>query len=202
MGIYHHGDLIYKESVKGRRKFIFLFVCLFPPNQLMVSWWFGSRVVWDSNRGTPFIKLPFIRGSFRNPNHCVPNHQLTISLPKKIWVRIRERGEICVLFGSWMSHLLQVCFFTVPKNRACLKGTSTRGHCRVVLLKCFFCCKIHDIIIFFPWYWGWWFQRLFSFSSLIFAKMIYFDDYLFQVAGENHQQQVCGVKNPSKSASP
>ena len=39
---------------------------------VMVDRWFGAPVVWDSNRDTPKVRVPFIFGDRRNPNYRAP----------------------------------------------------------------------------------------------------------------------------------
>ena len=66
-------------------------------SQLMVHCWFGAR--WFGILRVPLSNcFPFIRESNQNPNHRVPNHQLTIS-----WVRCffsEKRGEMIPWLGE------------------------------------------------------------------------------------------------------
>ena len=56
---------------------------------VMVNRWFWAPVVWDSNRDTPKLRVPFIFGDRSNPNYRAPNHQLTIS-----WFRLLAENDL------------------------------------------------------------------------------------------------------------
>ena len=70
---------------------------------VMVNRWFWAPVVWDSNRDTPKLRVPFIFGDRSNPNYRAPNHQLTmIQVTGRKWPSLkRHRVDPLQNFDAW-----------------------------------------------------------------------------------------------------